>query len=413
MRRFIERLRERGQLTEIRESVSPEFEAAKLARELRKPLLFHDIRGFKVAMNILQSRSLLSEALGIAENDIVKHLASLTPDGEVTLVDDSPTMEVAGAPDLEKLPVLRHYPKDRGAYITAGIVVSEFDGVMNASVHRLLVLGKNRLAGRLVEQRHTYELHRMAAEKGEKLPVAIVIGSSPAVMLASTTRVPQGREFQYASAIAGEPVEVFECSNGIRVPHAEFVLEGYIHPSERAEEGPFVDITGTYDIVRKEPVFYIERMMHRKDPIYHAILPAGGEHRVLMGVPYEPLIFKEAAKVADVRDVHLTDGSCCYFHAAVRIHKKSDDDARRVIEATFRAHRSVKHVVVVDDDIDINDADDIEYAIATRVRGDEDIHIYPNMHGSSLDPRAEKSIGTKVGIDATIDLGKPWKFERP
>ncbi|HIH45143.1 MAG TPA: UbiD family decarboxylase, partial [Candidatus Methanoperedenaceae archaeon] len=206
MRQFIGRLRERGQLTEIRESVSPEFEAAKLARELRKPLLFHDIRGFKVAMNILQSRSLLSDALGIAENDIVKHLASLTPDGEVTLVDDSPTMEVDSAPDLEKLPVLMHYPKDRGAYMTAGIIVSEFEGVMNASVHRLLVLGKNRLAGRLVEQRHTYELHKKASEKGEPLPVAIVIGASPAVMLASTTRLPPGREFQYASAIAGKPV---------------------------------------------------------------------------------------------------------------------------------------------------------------------------------------------------------------
>jgi UbiD family decarboxylase len=153
-------------------------------------------------------------------------------------------------------------------------------------------------------------------------------------------------------------------------------------------------------------------MMHRRDPIYHALMPAGSEHHILMGVPYEPLIYNEVKKVADVRNVALTPGGCYYFHAAVQIHKNSDDDAKKAIEATFAAHKSLKHVVVVDEDINIFDPNDIEFAIATRVKGDEDIYIYPNVRGSTLDPRSENGIGTKVGFDATMDLSKKWKFER-
>jgi UbiD family decarboxylase len=263
-----------------------------------------------------------------------------------------------------------------------------------------------------VEFRHTYNLHKKAAEKGEPLPIAIVIGIDPVTLFAISTRVPEGKEFEYASALKGEPVELFECKNGIKVPHAEIVLEGYIHPTEVADEGPFVDISGTYDLVRKQPVIYLTNMMHRRDPIYHALMPAGSEHHILMGVPYEPLIYNEVKKVADVRNVALTPGGCYYFHAAVQIHKNSDDDAKKAIEATFAAHKSLKHVVVVDEDINIFDPNDIEFAIATRVKGDEDIYIYPNVRGSTLDPRSENGIGTKVGFDATMDLSKKWKFER-
>jgi UbiD family decarboxylase len=283
---------------------------------------------------------------------------------------------------------------------------------MNASIHRLRVIGKDRLAARLVEFRHTYNLYKKAAEKGVQLPVAIVIGIDPVTLFAVSTRVPEGKEFEYASSLKGEPVELFECENGIKVPHAEIVLEGYVHPTELVDEGPFVDISGTYDIVRKQPVIYITRIMHRLDPIYHALLPAGSEHHILMGIPYEPLIFNEVKKVADVRNVAMTPGGCYYFHAAVQIHKKNDEEAKKAIDATFEAHKSLKHVVIVDDDINIFDPNDIEFAIATRVKGDEDIYIYPNVRGSTLDPRSENGIGTKVGIDATMDLTKKWKFER-
>jgi UbiD family decarboxylase len=199
--------------------------------------------------------------------------------------------------------------------------------------------------------------------------------------------------------------------NGVPVPHAEIVLEGYI-TGERAREGPFVDITGTRDLVREEPVIRLTKMMTREDPIYHGLLPAGGEHKMLMGVPYEPLIYKAVSKVAKVKDVILTQGGCWYFHAIVQIDKETEADARRAIEAAFQAHGSLKHVVVVDSDIDIYDPSDIEYAIATRMRGDEDLVIHPNVRGSTLDPRSVDGITTKVGVDATARLDKLWKFQR-
>ncbi|MFZ2410696.1 MAG: UbiD family decarboxylase, partial [Candidatus Methanoperedens sp.] len=371
-----------------------------------------NVNGSKVVMNILASRELLAQALGVAQERIISHLSSRQPEGEVKLVKDSPAKEVIEKPDLAKLPILTHFEGDGAPYITAGVVVSEYEGVMNASVHRLRVIGKDRLAARLVEFRHTYNLHKKAAEHGEPLPVAIVIGIDPVTLFAISTRVPEGKEFNYASALKGEPIELFECKNGIKVPHAEIVLEGYIHPTELVDEGPFVDISGTYDLVRKQPVIHLTSMMHRRDPIYHALLPAGSEHNILMGIPYEPLIFNEVKNVADVKNVVMTPGGCYYFHAVVQIHKRNDEEAKKAIDAAFAAHKSLKHVTIVDEDINIFDPNDIEFAIATRVKGDEDIYIYPNVRGSTLDPRSENGIGTKVGIDATMELDRKWKFER-
>ncbi len=410
LRGFVEKLKTEGKLREIKKPLSPVYEVS--ATVGKEPTLFTNVNGSKVAMNILASRELLSEALGVPTDRIIEYLSSRSPEGEIKMVKNSTTKEIVEKPDLAKLPILTHFEGDGAPYITAGIVVSEYEGVMNASIHRLRVIGKDRLAARLVEFRHTYNLYKKAAEHGDPLPVAIVIGIDPVILFAVSTRVPEGKEFNYASALSGEPIELFECENGIKVPHAEFVLEGFIHPTELVDEGPFVDISGTYDIIRKQPVIYLTNMMHRRDPIYHALMPGGSEHHVLMGIPYEPLIFSEVKRVADVRNVTLTPGGCHYFHAAVQIHKNNDEEPKKVIEATFAAHKSLKHVIVVDDDINIFDPNDIEFAMATRLKGDEDIYIYPNVRGSTLDPRSDNGIGTKVGFDATMDLSRKWKFQR-
>jgi UbiD family decarboxylase len=278
-------------------------------------------------------------------------------------------------------------------------------------VHRLMVLDKDRLAARLVPGRHTHQICQEANKCKDEVPVAIAIGVDPLVLIAASTRVPPEMEFQYASALRQSSVELVRLENGVPVPHAEIVLEGYI-TGKRALEGPFVDITGTRDLVREEPVIRLTKMMTREDPIYHGLLPAGGEHKMLMGVPYEPLIYKAVSKVAKVENVILTRGGCMYFHAIVQIEKESEADARKAIEAAFHAHGSLKHVVVVDSDIDIYDPSDVEYAIATRMRGDEDIVLYENVRGSTLDPRSVEGITTKVGVDATARLDKLWKFQR-
>ncbi len=410
LREFLEKLKSEAKLREIKNPLSPVYEVS--ASVGKEPTLFTNVAGSKVVMNILGSRELLAEALRVAPDRIIEYLSSHSADGKVKIVEQSPTKEIIEKPDLTRLPILTHFEGDGAPYITAGVVVSEYEGIMNASIHRLRVIGKDKLAARLVEFRHTYNLHKKASENNEPLPIAIVIGIDPVTLFAVSTRVPEGKEFNYASALKGEPIELFECENGIKVPHAELVLEGYIHPSEVVDEGPFVDISGTYDIIRKQPVIYLTNIMHRRDPIYHAILPGSNEHNVLMGVPYEPLIFNEVKKVADVKNVILTPGGCWYFHAVVQIRKNNDEEAKKAIEATFAAHKSLKHVIIVDEDINIFDPNDIEFAIATRVKGDEDIYIYPNVRGSTLDPRSENGIGTKVGIDATMELDRKWKFER-
>ena len=416
-RDFIEDLRKSGRLTEIDRPISKEYEAAILAHETKGPVFFKNVDGSKAIMNLLGSREELGHMLGVPKEEIIQRLADISADGKVVVVKDSPTKEVViegKDVDLTKLPIMKHFEKDGGnGYITAGIVVSEYDGEKNASIHRLMVVDKNTLAARLVPPRHTFVLHKKAAEKGEKLPVAIVLGADPVITYASTTRVPISKEFEYAAALRGAPVELFECGNGIKVPHAEYVLEGYIDPTQRVSEGPFVDITGTYDHIRPEPVIKITKIWHRKDPIYHGILPAGAEHLLMMGVPYEPKIYKAVSEVTTVKNVVLTEGGCCYLHAVVQIKKQTEGDAKNAMMAAFAAHTSLKHVVVVDEDIDIFNPDDVEFAIATRVKGDMDIMIVTNVRGSSLDPRGEPDgTTTKVGVDATKVLKNKEDFER-
>jgi UbiD family decarboxylase len=413
-RDFIDQLKENGKLVEIPQSVSPVFEASRIAKRIRDPVLFYDVSGSKVVMNLLGSRDELASLLGVPKEEIIKRLSEVSPKGAVILVSESPTQEVVdNKVDLRKLPILTHFEKDGAPYITAGIVVSEYGGIMNASIHRLMLAGKDKLAVRLVPPRHTYLLHKKAAENRDPLPVAIVIGCDPLITYATSTRVPVGKEFEYAGALRGLPVEVFECENGVKVPHAEIVLEGYIDPVEKVDEGPFVDITGTYDVVRKEPIIRITRIIHRKDPIYHGILPAGPEHLLMMGVPYEPRIYRAVGEVTTVKNVVLTEGGCCYLHAVVQIEKQTEGDGKNAIMAAFAAHTSLKHVVIVDDDINIFDPNDVEFAIATRVKGDKDILIISNVRGSSLDPRgAPDGTTTKVGVDATKVLVEKEKFER-
>ncbi|NLZ30163.1 MAG: UbiD family decarboxylase, partial [Methanomicrobiales archaeon] len=160
-------------------------------------------------------------------------------------------------------------------------------------------------------------------------------------------------------------------------------------------------------------VIEFTRMYCRGDPIYHGILPAGDEHKLLMGAPYEPKIYRAVGEVTGVRDVVLTKGGAGYLHAVVQIRKKTEGDGKNAIMAAFAAHTSLKHVVVVDEDIDICDPLDVEYAIATRVRGDTDVMIIPGVRGSSLDPmRLADGTNVKVGVDATIVMGREDEFKR-
>lgn len=412
LREFLEQLKKEGNLVEVTKPVSPIFEAPRCAYQDKRPIIFNDCNGMKAAMNVMNSRETLARAIGVTPENIITKLTTTSYDGEIKHVDDSPMFEIKANANLSKLPIMKHFKKDGGAYITAGIVVSKYKEQYNASIHRLMVVNDNTLAARLVPPRHTYVMQKEAAKQNEPLQVGIVIGVDPVTVFAASTRVPQGKEWEYASALKGSPLELVTLDNGVEVPHGEIVLQGSIDPVEKVKEGPFVDITGSYDHIRPEPIVHIDKMLMRKNPIYHGILPGGNEHKLLMGVPYEPLIYNAVANVTKVKNVVLTEGGCCYLHAIVQIEKQTEGDGKNAIMAAFAAHTSLKHVVVVDTDINIFDPMDVEYAIATRTKADRDVMIISNVRGSSLDPVSEDNITSKMGVDATKPLKASDKYER-
>jgi UbiD family decarboxylase len=408
MRDFIKRMKECGEVIDIDEPVDTVYDACRRAHKTDKLILFHHLSGARGVMNVTATRHALSLALNIPEVEMVQRLSRAEYQGSVVR-QGTLSMTV---PDLRKLPVMKHYPGDAGTYITAGIIFSRFGDLENASIHRMQVISHRRVAARLVEGRHTYLLHRAALEQGKPLPVAVTIGVHPAVTFACCTRVPKGKELPYAAELLGGEIRVWQCGNGVLVPDAEIVLEGFIG-TETVQEGPFVDITGTYDSIREQPVIEFTGMHIKPDFIYHGILPAGNEHRMLMGAPYEPAIFRAVSGVTEAKNVILTTGGCGYFHAIIQIRKQTPGDAKNAMMAAFAAHTSLKHVIIVDEDIDPTDPHDIEFAIATRVRADRDSMVITGARGSSLDPsRAEDGTNVKVGIDATMPLGREEEFRR-
>jgi UbiD family decarboxylase len=251
------------------------------------------------------------------------------------------------------------------------------------------------------------------------LDISISIGVHSAVLLAASSPIPFGvNEFEVANVLMNNRLSLIECKHvdAYAPADAELVLEGKISATKEVAEGPFVDITGTYDIVRKQPVVEIVGVMHRRDYVYQALLPSGVEHRLLMGLPHEALIWDAVSKVVPkVHAVNLSAGGSGWLHAIVAIEKQLDGDGKNALLAAFAAHPSLKHAVVVDSDIDVFDAVDVEWAIATRFQANEDLVIIGNVRGSTLDSSANQETGltTKMGFDATRPFSKPKeKFER-
>jgi UbiD family decarboxylase len=309
--------------------------------------------------------------------------------------------------DLTALPIPRYHPQDAGRYVTAGVAIIRDPRLgLNASYHRLLILDKGRCAARVIEGRGTHAA--MGRVPGD-LPVAIAIGCPlPVLLAAAMSPAPGANELEIAHALA--PTPLAECvTSDLLVPaEAEVVLEGRITRTS-ALEGPFPDLTGTMDRARQQPVIEIDRVSHRENPIFHALLPGGLEHKNLMGMPREPTIYAAVNEVCGCTGVCVTPGGASWLHAVVQIDKQHDEDGRRAIWAAFRGHSSLKHVVVVDTDVDIYSPADVEWAIATRFQASRNLIVLTEQAGSSLDPSGthvpgHKSRTSKMGLDATMPL---------
>ena len=422
MRDFIEQVKQSGDLVQVHRPVSVKYELANVANALaEKPVLFehiHDYAGWRVLSGQCASRRYFSMSLNIPVANLLHHLANALENPQPPpIVNTAPCQElVADEVDLMKLPALLHLPQDAGHYIASNVVITEDPEFgRNMCYHRLLRLDEKRFTARIIERRGTY--NAMQKVDGD-LPIAICIGVSSAVHLAAAmSPPPQVDELAVAHALA--PTPLVKCkTNDLCVPAtAEIVLEGRI-TKQQTSEGPFMDLTETMDIVRQQPIIEIDCITHRHNPIFHALLPGGLEHKQLMGMPREPTIYAEVNKVAKCTGVYITPGGASWLHAVVQIEKQHPDDGRKAIIAAFQGHGSLKHVWVVDQDVDIYDPMQVEWAVATRFQSDHDLMLFEQMPGSSLDPSGihvagQKSKTAKMGLDCTMPLdGDPAKFQR-
>jgi len=405
---FVEKLDKEGKLIRIKREVNIEYEIATIMKMLDgNAILFENISGYDmpVVANLYSTRQLITKALGIEEREIIKKMAHAI-DNPV----EPPVKKAEGyirMDNMDRIPVLKYYPQDGGKYIASAIVIAyDREYGLNASYHRMMLLDENRVVMRILPRDfNTY------IERGLK-KFAITIGNPPSVALASAISPPTSvNELAIANTLS--PINLIEI-DGHLVPEAEIIMIAEI-TDETHDEGPFLDLTETFDIVRKQRVAKIEKIYVRENAYYHALLPGGLEHKILMGMPREPTIYYEVAKVCDVKDVYITPGGCSWLHGVVSIRKRAEDDGKKAIEAAFRGHKSMKHVFVVDDDIDIRDPAQIEWAMATRFQASKDM-VIKHEKGSSLDPSADPVTRetTKVGFDLTI----PWdrekeKFQKP
>jgi 2,5-furandicarboxylate decarboxylase 1 len=426
LRDFLRLMEKRKEVLHVKDPLSTSFEIPFVMKKFDKDgpvLLFEKVKGFdvKVVANVVGTRRRTCDGLGVDQEGLYQRLTEAWASPmKPKIVSDGPVKEVVEKVDLSKFPFLTHFERDAAPYITSAVVYAKsVDGkVENVSVHRLQVLDRNHLAIRLVP-RHLFKLWRMAKEAGKDLDVSMSVGVHPAVLMAASSPVAFGVcEFNVASALMGNGLRLVECEhvNACAPAEAELVFEGRISASKEVVEGPFVDVTGTYDVQRNQPVVNVVGVMRRRDYVYEGLLPSGAEHRLLMGLPHEVLIWESVAKVVPkVCAVNLSLGGSGWLHAVISVEKQVDGDGKNVLLAAFAAHPSLKHAVVVDPDIDVFDSCDVEWAIATRFQAGEDLVVVKNVRGSTLDSSADQETGltTKMGIDATRPLTKPEeKFER-
>jgi 2,5-furandicarboxylate decarboxylase 1 len=409
LRTYLQFLEEHNHLLQVKQPASKSCEIAALLKKLEpRPILFSNVKesSFQVAGNLFGSKAAFAEYFGIPPNQIIPTLIHAIENRRACeIVSSAPCQEVVElAPDLDSLPILRHCEQDGGNYISSGVVIAGHPVYgQNADFHRCMQLSNTEMAVRVVRSRHfdTFLNDR------KQLDVAICIGNPPNVLAAAATSVEIGvNELEIANAL--EPVQVVRARTvDLLVPsETEFVLEGTVYLERLHSEGPFVDLTETYDSIRQQPVLVVKAITHRKDAIWHALLPGGLEHKLLMGMPREPTIFKHVNQVVRCLDVNVNPGGASWLHAIVQIDKQAEDDGLKAIQAAFAGHHSCKHVFVVDKDIDIYNPLSVEWAMATRFQGDRDLVILDKSPGSSLDPSAEPGDyrTTRVGFDLTKPL---------
>ena len=324
----------------------------------------------------------------------------------------------------QSLPVLFHTDEDSGRFITAGIVIVQDPetGVYNASYHRLQLVGPDRTAIKLDYGRHLRTAYERAQRQNQPLPIAVCIGTDLAVHYAAATMGAQMPESADELGIAGGlrggsiPVTRALTQDLIYPAETEIVLEGHISPVESVREGPFGEFVGYLSPEGDAPVFQITALAHRSAPVYHAINGVGRETVMLRKYVMEASLLKALQSATPVvADVEMTAGGLHRFHAVLSIRKTSPQHEgfqRNAILAAFATLKDLDLVIAVDDDIDIRDPNEVEYALAMRMEASRDIFIVPGARTHEYVRVSNNGVRAKVGIDATVPFEERARFAR-
>jgi 2,5-furandicarboxylate decarboxylase 1 len=425
------RMADSGRLQSYRVPVDANLEAAAIMKKLDGgPAVLFSVKGYDqpVVGNLLSCQANCEAAFGLdfrSLRDLIgRALANPQPP---KLVDRAPAQEHVHTSgfDLQRLlPALQHTAEDGGRFITAGIVIvrDPQSGTYNASYHRLQLAGPGRTGIKLDHGRHLRLAFDRAKARGEPLPVVVCIGADIALHYTAATmgsQMPEhADELAVAGGLSGRPLPVVKAvTQDLLVPaETEIVLEGRILTDGTMTEGPFGEFVGYLSPADQAPVLEVTAVTHRTRPIYHAINGYGRETIMLRKYVLEASLLKVLQPaVPIVTDVEMSAGGLHRFHAVVQVKKSSPQHEgleRNAIMAAFGALKDLDLVIVVDDDIDIRDPVDVEYALATRMEASRDLVLVPDARGHEYIRIGRNGIRTKLGIDATAPFADRARFAR-
>ena len=416
LRDWLDHLAARDRLLVVRPGIGLRFELAAIAKRLdgRRATLFPRPGGhpIPVVSGLISDRGWMAEAMGVEPGEVLARFqdAALNPIAWRETTSAPVQAVIHRQVDLSRLlPLPTHNEHDSGPYVTAGLMITRNPrtGKQNVSIHRCQLSGPNRL-GVLLLPRHAHMFFEMAEEGGRPLEAAIVVGIDPLTLLASQAIAPiDVDELEIAGALHQRPLSVVKClTSDLRVPaDAEIVIEGRFLAGVREPEGPFGEFPQYYGERGERHVMEVDAVTHRTNAIFHTIVGGGLEHLLLGAIPREATLLAHLQRsFPNVRDVHLARGGVCRYHLYVQIRKRQEGEAKNIMLGAFAGHYDVKHVIVVDEDVDIHDPNEVEWAVATRFQADRDLVVVPESQGSNLDPSTRNGVGAKMGLDATKPL---------
>lgn len=428
---IIQFLDQSGRLIRVTSEVDPAHELAGIAAEYEggpRAILFEKVKGqtAPVFIGLYWSRALLGALMGRDEKDLPGHVSACVKAWQQKPVDpvvvaSGPVVEVTELEvDLTRLPIPVHAALDGGPYFDASVVIAKDPdtGVRNASIQRFMVCGKDRMTINIDSGRHLESYLAKAKARGESLFFTLNVGVGPGLHFAAATPAEAAPidtdELGIASEFHGHPLELVAgtCSDVEMVAHAMYALECEMIPDELDEEGPFAEVTGYYARREPRPVVHVRRLHRRHNPVFHTIL-SGKEVWNSVGLLGEANVLSLLQRqVPGVRDVYFTHGGCGFYHAVVSMTPKRAGWGKQAIFATFAAFPPLKMVTVVDEDVDIRSASDVEWAMATRLDPATGVVVVQNAFGHGLNPSFPNYLGSKLGFDATRPFPRRPEYDR-